>query len=75
MKRDEIQFKKDLTWKNQIYRPPALQRQIDSWSCGLFDLMAMKACAAGGDFTNVMDEKKDEMRLEVLAALLTLPCV
>ena len=37
-------------------QPPVLQRQIDSWSCGLYDLMAMKACAAGVDFTNVIDD-------------------
>lgn len=75
LKRDEIRFKKDPAWKSRVYGPPPLQRQIDDWSCGLYDLMAMRACAAGEDFMNVTDEKKDEMRLKVLEALLTLPFV
>lgn len=37
--------------------------------------MAMRACAAGENFMDVTDEKKDEMRLKVLEALLTLPFV
>lgn len=32
----------------------------------------MKACVAGEDFSNVADEKKDKMGLDVLVALLTL---
>lgn len=70
--RDEIQFKDDPIWKSQLYGPPPLQWQIDDWSCGLFDLMAMKACVAGEDFSNVADEKKDKMQLDVLVASLTL---
>ena len=70
--RDEIQFKDNPIWKSQLYGPPLLQRQIDDWLCGLFDLMAMKACVAGEDFSNVADKKKDKMWLDVLVALLTL---
>lgn len=58
--------------ESQLYGPLLLQWQIDDWSCGLFDLMAMKACVAGEDFSNVADEKKDKMWLNVLVALLAL---
>jgi hypothetical protein len=46
---------------------------MDGWACRLFLLMAMKACALKKGFEQVIDDKREEMRQEVLKALLKLP--
>jgi len=60
-------------WAQKVLYPPPLQRQMDGWACGLFILMAMKACALKNGFEQVIDDAREEMREEVLKALLKLP--
>ena len=59
-------------WVRKVLYPPPLQRQMDGWACGLFLLMAMRACAMKTGFEQVIDDAKEEMRTEVLEALLEL---
>jgi hypothetical protein len=47
---------------------------MDGWACGLFLMMAMRACAARTGFENAIDNAKEEMRAVVLDALLKIPC-
>jgi hypothetical protein len=61
-------------WTQKVLYPPPLQRQMDGWACGLFLMMAMRACAARTGFENVIDDAKEEMRAVVLDALLKIPC-
>ena len=46
---------------------------MDGWACGLFMLMAMRACALKMGYEQVIDDAKEEMRRFVLHALLKLP--
>jgi hypothetical protein len=62
-------------WKRRLYSPPELQRQLDSWSCGLFVLMAISAIKQRVSFQAVTDDLKLEMRDKVLEILLAEPCV
>ena len=57
-------------WTQKVLYPPTLQRQMDGWACGLFLLMAMRACALKLGFEQVIDDAKDEMWGVVLEALL-----
>jgi len=52
--------------------PPAGQRQLDGWSCGLFVLMAMKTLTDRGSWDSVVDAKKDNMRALAIQELLTI---
>jgi hypothetical protein len=60
-------------WSRKVLYPPTLQRQMDGWACGLFLLMAMRACVLKLGFEQVIDDAKDEMRGVVLEALLKIP--
>jgi len=66
----KIDFEK---WRQKVFYPSALQRQMDGWACGLFLLMAMRARAKKTGFECVIDDAKEEMREVVLEALLKLP--
>lgn len=71
-KKDVPDFKKK-PWEQRIYSPTALQRQMDSWSCGLFLLMAMWAYTTKEGFEQVCNDEKEKMRAKVLKTLLDIP--
>jgi hypothetical protein len=60
-------------WIRQVLYPPESQRQLDGWACGLFLMMAMRACIARTGFETVTDDAKEEMRKGALNTLLNLP--
>ncbi|KAJ7679396.1 hypothetical protein DFH06DRAFT_1166490 [Mycena polygramma] len=66
-------------WKRALHAPDELERQLDSWACGLFLAMAAKSTAhqkAGEKaWAEVKDSHKDGMRKEMLEVLMKLPVV
>jgi len=63
----------DGNWKTEIYSPPALKCQYDSWSCGIFVMMAMSAHKQNLSFDATGDDMKDVMQTRALEMLLQLP--
>ena len=53
-------------WKMEGYSPPTLKCQYDSWSCGIFVMMAMSAHQQNIGFDNTGDDMKDLMQTRVL---------
>ena len=61
-------------WNRTLVSPPALQCQMDGWSCGLFVIMAIIALTDGStNWDSVADRNKDAVRIVVLDTVLTVP--
>ncbi|KAH7883559.1 hypothetical protein F5I97DRAFT_1831286 [Phlebopus sp. FC_14] len=63
------------SWGRVLITPPKRQQQMDSWSCGLFTMMAMQAYVMRHSLELIGDEQKNSMRIKVLDQLLNLPIV
>ncbi|KDQ54442.1 hypothetical protein JAAARDRAFT_49391 [Jaapia argillacea MUCL 33604] len=58
-------------WKRTLCSPVELERQLDSWSCGLFVMMALKSFADNLDHCQyVRDSLKGDIQAGALQALL-----
>jgi hypothetical protein len=49
----------DGLWQRVLMYPPTLEQQMDSWSCGLFTMMAMQAYTQGILLELVEDSQKE----------------
>jgi hypothetical protein len=64
---------RDGSWTIKECSPDANEQQHDSWSYGIFVMMAMSAFKQQLDFKNTRDDIKDDMRACTLNMLLKLP--
>lgn len=60
-------------WTRVLERPPHLQDQMDSWSCGLYVLKRVRAFADNCPVDEVDFREKDKMRWEAVNIVLELP--
>ncbi|KAF9236577.1 hypothetical protein BU15DRAFT_63929 [Melanogaster broomeanus] len=62
-------------WTFTVHAPPPMERQHDSWSCGLFVMMAMSAFKQNMSFDSAGDTYKNDTRKRALQMILELPYV
>lgn len=56
-----------------VRSPPPQERQIDSWSCGLFVMVAFQAFSDNWAMPLVGETAKEDVRSGALRALLNVP--
>lgn len=62
-------------WKRVLEKPLSLQCQIDSWSCGYYILMRIRAVAKGTALEDARFDQRDMVQKEAVNILLGLPWV
>ncbi|KAJ3502810.1 hypothetical protein NLJ89_g8719 [Agrocybe chaxingu] len=72
LKRDPVEWDSG-SWRRVLEHPESLQQQMDSWSCGLFVLMRIRAFKEGRGPEVARFDQRDAMRKEALAILLEIP--
>lgn len=60
-------------WRRVLESPPSLQCQMDSWSCGYYVLMRIRAVAKGTALENAQFDQRDMVHQEAVEILLQLP--
>lgn len=63
-------------WKalhSSVRSLPVQERQIDSWSCGLFVMVAIQSFSDNWDTPLLGESAKEDVRIGVLRTLLNVP--